>query len=471
MKQTQNIIYLILLVTIVALFTIVFNFFPRSTVSELENRELAKCPDFSWENLKSGKLMADISSWYSDSEPYRDLFMTLSMEVDKAKRLNLSTSEEEDITFLAGDSETTTNDKQDTTNVDSSTTKMDVEDKAKIANAGIVLVGSEPNVRALMAYAGAPSACNSFADVANKYRKEFGPEVNIYCMIIPTAVEFYCPEKAKSRMRSQIATINQAYARLDSGVRAIDVYTPLSQHTNEDIYLRTDHHWSPLGAYYAAQAIAQTAGLPFRDLSHYDRHVVKGYVGSMHRYSKDISVKNSPEDFVYYTPRDIEYNTTYINYRIDKNYNVESEGKPVKGQFFYKFKDGSGGAYCTFMGGDSKITQIRTATKNGRRMVLLKDSYGNPISSYLFFTFEEIHIIDSRYFTRNLKTYVSENNITDIILGNNITFACSYKTINAYRDFLTQQSGKTTKSSNKELIDRNKKAISNNLNPSNDSVK
>lgn len=444
MKRTQNIIYIALLLTIIASVAIVFNFFPRSTVSQLENRELAKFPEFSWEKLKSGAFMTEISSWYSDSEPYRDNLMALSMEVDKAKKLNLSTSPEDEVTFLAGDSDNKPQGTADSTKqvTDSTTSaKMNIEDKAKIANAGIVLVGSEPNVRALMAYGGAPGACNSYANLANKYRESFGPEVNIYCLIIPTAVEFYCPQKAKSRMKSQLATINQAYSKLAPGVKSIDAYTPLSQHTHEDIYLRTDHHWSPLGAYYAAQAIAKTAGLPFRDLSHYDRHVVKGYVGSMHRYSKDISVKNSPEDFVYYTPRNIEYTTTYINYRVDKNYNVISESKPVQGQFFYKFKDGSGGAYCTFMGGDSKITQIRTATKNGRRMAMLKDSYGNPIPSYLFFTFEEIHVIDSRYFTPNLKTYVRENKITDLILANNITFACSYKTINAYKEFLTQQPG------------------------------
>lgn len=443
MKRNQNIIYIIILVAIIASFTIVFNFFPRSTISELENRELAKFPDFSWEKLKSGKYMSEISSWYSDSEPYRDKFMSISMEVDKAKQLKLFTSPEDDITFIAGDDDTPTSDDNNNNKGNDSIVapKMNVDDKAKIANAGIVLVGSEPNVRALMAYGGAPSACDAFAKLANDYKSAFGDNVNIYCMIIPTAIEFYCPPKAKSKAKSQRATITHAHEKLNPNVKAVDAYTPLANHANEDIYLRTDHHWAPLGAYYAAQELARVAGVPFKDLSHYDRHVVKGYVGSMHRYSKDISVKNSPEDFVYYIPRDIEYNTTYINYRIDKNFNVIGESGAVRGKYFYKFEDGSGGAYCTFMGGDSKITQIRTATQNGRRVAILKDSFGNAVPGYLFFSFEEIHVIDSRYFTRNLKTYVEQNKITDIVLCNNIAFAASYKTINAYREFLSQQPG------------------------------
>jgi hypothetical protein len=221
-------------------------------------------------------------------------------------------------------------------------------------------------------------------------------------------------------------------------VVAVDVRSALAKHTAEDIYLRTDHHWAPLGAYYAAEALAKAAGVPFRDLSHYERKVVKRYVGSMYRYSRDISVKRSPEDFVYYEPLDIEYETTYINYSINENYAVTGSSGPVKGKYFYQFKDGSGGAYCTFMGGDTKITQVRTATKNGRRMILLKDSFGNAIPGYLFFSFEEVHVIDARYFTRNMVDYVRKNGITDIVFGNNVVFASMNSTVSSYGKFLTQ---------------------------------
>lgn len=178
--------------------------------------------------------------------------------------------------------------------------------------------------------------------------------------------------------------------------------------------------------------------MPFRDLRSYRRGVVRRFVGSMYSYSKDISVKQSPEDFVYYVPVGVEYNTTYIVYNVNKNYQVTGERSPVKGQYFVKFKDGSGGAYCTFMGGDSKITQVRTSTKNGRRLIVLKDSFGNAIPGYLFFSFEEIHIIDNRYFTKNMVKYVRDNKITDILFANNIFSAYSSKICTKYARFLTQ---------------------------------
>jgi hypothetical protein len=289
-----------------------------------------------------------------------------------------------------------------------------------------------------MAYQGGPSVCNRFAEMANRYKRTFGEGVNVYCLIIPTAVEFYCPEKAKSKMKSQLETITEAYSKLDSTVVAVDVYRPLQRHRHENIYLRTDHHWAPRGGYYAAKALAEAAGVPFNDLSHYDEHIITGYVGSMYRYSKDISVKRSPEDFYFYKPRDVEYKTTYINYAIDKSYNVTGESAPVSGNYFYTFKNGSGNAYCTFMGGDSKITQVRTSTNNGRRIVIVKDSFGNVIPGYLFYSFEEIHVIDLRYFTRNIVKYVKENKITDFVLAHNVVFASAGTTLSAYSRFLQQ---------------------------------
>ena len=63
------------------------------------------------------------------------------------------------------------------------------------------------------------------------------------------------------------------------------------KHVAEPIYLRTDHHWAPLGAYYAAQEFARVAKVPFKPLSNYERRVVRNFVGSMYGYAQDISIK------------------------------------------------------------------------------------------------------------------------------------------------------------------------------------
>ncbi|MGM9869866.1 MAG: DHHW family protein [Sodaliphilus sp.] len=427
-----NKLYIAIILIVFGIGVIIFDTFPRSTFSELEKRDLASFPAYTAEKLHDGSYFKAISTWFSDSEPYRDVLMKMSMQFSDLIGIAQS---EENIRFHAAES---TKPKASPENADIAEYQNEItaNEKAKIAHAGIVLIGKTPHVRALMAYGGEASGGTAFANMANAYKKAF-PKVNVYCMVIPTAIEFYCPDQAKRVTKPQLPTIKNIYKHLAPNVKGVDAYTPLAKHVKEDIFLRTDHHWAPLGAYYAAQQLAMDAGVPFKPLSSYDKHVIHGYVGSMYGYSKDISVKESPEDFVYYTPKAIHYTTTYINYQVNKDFKVTSESKPYNGEFFHTFKDGSAGAYCTFMGGDSKIVKVRTQQKNGRRIIVFKDSFGNPVPGFLFFSFEEVHVIDYRYFTKDIYKYVADNKITDIVFANNIFVA--YEGGSNYMKFLHRE--------------------------------
>ncbi len=454
-----KVVYIVLTGVLFMGFTVVFNVLPRSKYSELEKRELAAFPTFSWESLKSGEYMRRVSSWYSDSEPFRDVFMALSME---EKDLLGIAPEEDKITFHAsadkkGKTTSLQDMRDDGREIAEYENNITAEENAKIANLGIIIVGKGQKVRALMAYGGGAKGGTAYAEAANAYKKAFGAKVNVYCMAIPTAVDFYCPDKAKSCTKEERLTINNIYAHLDRNVKAVDIYTELGRHVAEDIYLRTDHHWSPLGAFYAARKFAQVAGVPFKPLTDYQRKVVRGYVGSMYGYSRDISLKRAPEDFVYYVPKSAKYTTYYTDYKINANYQVIGEGKPYKGIFFYHYKDGSGGAYCTFMGGDTRITRVVTGVKNHRRVMILKDSFGNALPGYLFYSFEEVHVVDYRYFTKNMKRYVAEHKITDILFANNIFNAYSPKICRKYLRFLNQKDGNFAVASRKTVKKEEKK--------------
>ena len=435
--------YLLVIGLIFAAFTVVFDTFPRSTFSPLEKRDLATFPKFSFERLLSGAFTKEISTWFSDSEPYRDHFMQMSMETKHSLALSQG---ENNVTFHAS-SDATVTAGDDNAPADPEMQQYEnhtADENAKISNAGIIVTGSGKNVRALMAFGGSSKGCVGYAQACNLYQKTFGKNVQVYCLIIPTAVEYYCPEQAKYISRPQFPNIKSTYALLDKEVKSVDAYTPLGQHAKEDIYLRTDHHWAPLGGYYAAEAFAKTAGVPFKDLSHYERKVLHRYVGSMYGYAKDIAIKNAPEDFVYYVPKNVTYTTTYTDYQVDKNYHVTAEGKPHNGAFFQHYRDGSGAAYCTFMGSDQRLTVVRTSTPSKRRLLILKDSFGNALPGYLFFSFGEIHVVDSRYFLKNMKDYVTQNKITDILFANNIFKAYSPNIYKSYLRFLSQHGGAPT---------------------------
>lgn len=435
----KHIIYISLVALVFVAFVVVFDTFPRTKVSELEKRELATFPTFTWERLASGAFTNEVSSWFSDSEPFRDELMTMSMQI---KDIIAIAPTEDNVKFHAGDmplEAPVVDPLAPPVKGEEDDDDMVLEENAKIANAGIIIAGKGENVRALMCYSGAANGCEEYAEAANLYKRTFGSKVNVYCMVIPTSIEFYCPEKVKDRTKSQLATTQHVFECLEPEVKPVDIYPVLKNHRKENIYLRTDHHWAPLGAFYAAKTFAHVAGVPFKELNSYQADTVHRFVGSMYGYSKDIAVKNAPEDFVYYKPQGVEYTTTYTVYNINNKYQVLSENKPCNGPFFYKYKDGNGGAYCTMMGGDTKLTQVRTSTHNGRRLIILKDSFGNALPGFLFFSFEEVHVIDNRYFTKDIVAYVEEHHITDILFANNIFSAYSKWTCKHYVDFLHQR--------------------------------
>lgn len=319
----------------------------------------------------------------------------------------------------------------------------------RVRNGIIIVEDSVRGVRAIEPYKGAPEQGLPYAAVVNKYKRTF-PRVNVYCMVIPNAVAFYCPDTARTWTQDERPVIKALLAALDADVKGVDIYDTLQAHAAEPIYSRTDHHWAPLGAYYAAGVFAEAAGVDFKDLAAYETRVVHDYVGSMFTFSRDRAVREAPEDFVYYVPRDSSYEASRITYRrVTKrigrkrhrrtvSYLTASE--PETFSFFRDYEDGNSAAYCTFMGGDLNTTSVRTQTRNGRRLLILKDSYGNALPSNLFGSFEEIHVVDCRYFLQNMKVFVARHGITDILFANNLIHASAPKTVQAYERYLTQQS-------------------------------
>lgn len=433
----HNRILVALITVMMTAFVVVFCTLPRSTYSELERRDLLRFPKFSWGNLRDGSFTQSVSNWFSDSEPFRDVLMRGSMELKSLMAFKTQSA----VTFHAAQEEPVAV-AETPSEVDLVGDQRDIEEfhnnvdaNAKMESAGVIVVGNAPDARALMAFKNKNKGEKSYATTVNKYQTLFGSDVNVYCMIIPTAVEYYCPMNARSCTDPEFPVLTELYDLIDTTVQVVDLYDLMGEHVDEDIYLRTDHHWSPLGAYYAARQFAMVADVKVPELEDFDPDTIKNYVGSMYGFSKDVNVKKSPEDFVFYKPLDVEYETTYIKYDLDEEFQITGEEKPRQGEFFVK-TSGTGSAYCTFMGSDARITQVKTDSDCPRRLLVMKDSFGNAIPGYLFGSFSEIHVIDFRYFTYNIKDYIAEHGITDILMANNISHVCSGAIGSAYKKFL-----------------------------------
>ena len=463
-RRISDIVYLMTILTAFETIGLALLVFPRSTESITEKRELKKFPELSAESWFSGDFTAGVSEWFSDTVPFRDEVTDLSTQLrelrgfrqDGIRLHNVGTvqtdaskpdtsapeqpSEPQEQPGTAS-GESVENSSAAQTSKPQTTTAAPTEeeepvinedDSVTITNNGIAVVGT----RALMLYGGSYSVGEKYAGVVNRYKELLGNDVNVYAMVIPTSCEFYSPDSVKVYCGSQKDNIDYVYSLLKNST-GVDAYSSLKKHLREDIYLRTDHHWAPLGAYYAAQAFAETAGVPFLDISEYEQRVVHDYVGTMYGYSGDAVLKNNPEDFVYYVPKTVDYTTTYYDYILQDG-KIAGANAPYEADFFIKYSDGSGMAYCTFMGGDAKIVKVSTNAGTGRKLAIFKDSYGNALPPFLMGSFDEITVIDMRYFTHNAIDYLKENGVTDVLFANNAFHAATASTVTYYNNFLTQ---------------------------------
>lgn len=270
---------------------------------------------------------------------------------------------------------------------------------------GQLVVDIDGHTWGISLYGGGDGA--NYATYLNEFKEKVGSSVNVFNMVVPTAGAYYLPAGYEDYNASHRDSINSIANKLVNVIN-VDGYAALEAHTSEYIYTRTDHHWEPLGAYYAAQAFCDIAQTPVKELSTYKTKTIDGFVGTMYAFTDyNERIKNDPDTFTYYIPS-TEYTATYYttDFKVDEQFS----------QFHSIFVDQpASGAYSTFMGGDQKIVKIETANKNGRKLCIFKDSYGNAEVPFYIDSFEEIYVCDIRYFDLYAPDFIKENGITDVL--------------------------------------------------------
>lgn len=393
------------------------------TESAEENRMLAQFPSFSWEAVKDGSYTSGITEWFEDTVPGRSFFKKLisRMEIYKGipskdavqfygNIIPIQMETKPAVTKTVVQTGVPAATPLQTTTVTTAVTIPEPEGDPIEVGDGIVLV----NQRAINIYGGSFARGEAYADSLNHFKADLKNDVNVYSLVAPTAVSYYLPDSYAGYTGSEPDNIENINEHLQN-VTPVDAYTALIPHVKEEIYARTDHHWLPLGAYYAAEEFAKTAGVPFADLTEYTKTEKQGYVGSMYTFTKSAVLQDNPEDFVYYTPKN-NYQTEYY----DMDFTNPQEGnlmisldnvEPVSW-------------YLVFMGGDERIAHVHTDCDNGRTLVIIKDSYGNALVPYLTGSFTDIYVADMRYLECNAVEMMQKVGATDVLFAMN-TFSAT----------------------------------------------
>lgn len=344
---------------------------------------------------------------------------------------SITPSDSSDVSSSAKNSSSiSTTDENQTSSEDSGL----IDDKKEVAaqneyvTNGVAINGTGENIRAIELYGGSFDKGSSYAKTINAYKETLGDMVNVYNMCIPTSFAYYLPTKLENDYASQYDNIRNIQSQLKN-IIDVDIYNTLAEHSDEYIYFRTDHHWQPLGAYYAAKVFAQRAGITqFPDLSTYESVVYEGFLGTLEGYAQSNELAEYPDTFTYYKPANLaSLTTTYYDTYFSN---------PVQSNLFFDDFEMKN-AYSTFLGDDKEIAQIDTNVQNGRTLVVFKDSFGNALIPFLTQSFEHIYVCDIRYFDLNSISFCQNTGATDVLFAT-CMFTCTGENGDKIADIMNQ---------------------------------
>lgn len=399
-----------------------------ATFSESENRQLKTRPKLTLSGLLDGNYFIAYREYYADTFPGRESLMEKNQTLNMFYYFSGLSSDEDTSLIIDFDSNAAQHGQAlknpDATQSSGETgpedqpTEEDIpeltEPDAQTEQLGnVIMVGTRAmdvpvaNGEHIRAYAAAVTA---LADL-------LGENVQTFSMPVPNAAAFYASSQFRTGARDQKAMFDLVRDEVGENVTFIDAYSTLARHTDEYIYFTTDHHWTHLGAYYAYTTLCSAAGFEPEPQSKFDTGKWENFVGSMYTYLQSYPqgnvLKQNPDTIHYWKP--FANCETYCYKDTDLN------GGYLMGTIC-RINENEQNKYLTFMGGDHNVS-IVTTDSTGPTILVIKESYGNALISWLTSHYSKIILIDPReYFSDNddidLKAFAESQGVDQCLIIN-----------------------------------------------------
>lgn len=331
---------------------------PKKEFSENENRYLAKFPSFSAKALLSGDYTDSLGDWLADHFPQRDFFVGLKSGAEIAggrKEINH--------VYIAQDDYL-------------------IEAYAKPQN-------TERITDTLVRF----------------YEKIDTANIDVHLMLVPTAVTIYNDKLPTYAPASdQMATAADIYDA--TGVPAIDCTDRLFDSVSAgQLYYRTDHHWTTLGAYYGYLAYCDAKNMTPVSLDALTQETVtEEFAGTLYSKVNDYS---HPKDAI----------TIYTNPADDLTVTYADTGEVANSLYnldYVNEKD----KYSLFLNNIHPLVEIENRTADSQdALLLIKDSYANSMVPFLAHHYRKIYVLDTRYYRDGPSSFLeAHRDITDVLL-------------------------------------------------------
>lgn len=343
-------------------FGVLFVLLPDREFSEQENRYLAQFKAPTVETLQSGKFMEDFEDYATDQFPLRDQWIRL-----KALSERLLGKQENNAVYFGTDNQT----------LFAHFSALSQEELEKRVN-----------------------YVNSMADKT---------DIPVYFGLIPDKSYVWADRlPANAPNADDGSTMKNAAGLVSDRVNFIDLSGALS---GDDVFYRTDHHWSTFGAYQGYLALADAINGQVTVPDYEPTLVSDSFYGTT--YSSAGAGWIEADEIYTWIPEGTVDVTGYPN------------GKPEQGQLYDESYLDKKDKYSMFLGGNQPLCVLRNENAaTDQKLLVIRDSYSDSLAPFLAQDWAEVHLLDLRYYKISPAQYAAENGIDQIlVLYSNSNFA------------------------------------------------
>lgn len=343
-KQTNAAILTVLFCLFLTGFLAAFCVTPKISYSEKEKKVLATMPKFTWSSLSDGSFFAGIDTYLSDQFPLREMW------IGAAAYGQLITGR----------------------------------------NGANGIYQGKDGYLIPVPFERKESQLQKNCLILRKFCA--GAQANCYLMPVPSTgyvMDGKLPATHADYRDDWV--YDTASAMLDGYVSLVDLRQPLRDAAKqEQIFYRTDHHWTSAGAFTAYRSFL-AAALPAAttEKEAYNIETIPGFYGTS--YAKSGLWMNRPDAIELWRHKTLQRLTVET---IDDDIGTIQTGDSL---FDLQYAD-QGDKYPVFLGGNHsyvKISNPDAATKE--KILLVKDSFANSFAPFLAEQYSEVYLVDLRY--------------------------------------------------------------------------
>ncbi len=400
-KNRQNMIHRVITIIVLGVVAvgILWTLIAKDkTYSEVENRMLAQKPELTWNNLISGKFMTDMEDYITDQFFLRNQWIEIKTVED----------------IVIGKRES---------------------NGVYIGKGGYLLeIQDEPDNENII------KTSQAIADFSAKHS-----DLNQVMTLVPNAA-YICDQlrPIAAPVHDQSEEISLVRDTVGDALTFVNLTDTLKAHKTEGIYYKTDHHWTSLGAMYAYEALIPALKIENASTDYTAYPVTHDFQGTLASTSGFTSSKDTINIYVY-NDSSQDSLVTYVE--------EETKTASIYDSSALEQKD----KYEVFFGGNHMRVDIQTPKAPERTLLILKDSYANCFVQFLLPYYNNIIIIDPRYYYDDLDKLISDKNVTDILYLYNVS---TFVDDTSLADVLNNAGSQTGTDAAQEVADEGESEIS-----------